>query len=62
MYLYSNPPVIYKDGYKQQICYKEFKLTDFKNTNKLINEYLLKEIFADYKTFSKFYNDNKDKR
>jgi hypothetical protein len=59
MYLYSNPPVIYKDGYKQQICYKEFKLTDFKTTNKLINEYLLKEIFADYKTFSKFYKDNK---
>ena len=57
--LKSNPPVIYKDGFAQQILYKEFKLTDFKNTNKLINEYLLKEIFADYKTFSKFFNDNK---
>ena len=62
MYLYSNPPVIYKDGYKQQILYKEFKLTDFKTTNKLINEYLLKEIFADYKTFSKFYEENKDNK
>lgn len=59
MYLYSNPPVIYRDGYKQQICYKEFKLTDFKTTNKLITDYLLKEIFADYKTFCKFFNDNK---
>ena len=57
--LKSNPPVIYKDGYAQQLFYKEFKITDFKNTNKLIDEYLLKEIFADYKTFSKFYNKNK---
>lgn len=57
--LKPNPPVIYKDGYAQQLFYKEFKITDFKNTNKLINEYLLKEIFADYKTFSKFFNDNK---
>lgn len=57
--LKPNPPVIYKDGYAKQLFYKEFKITDFKNTNKLINEYLLKEIFADYKTFSKFFNDNK---
>ena len=57
--LKSNPPVIYKDGYAQQIFYKEFKITDFKTTNKLITNYLLKEIFADYKTFSKFFNENK---
>ena len=57
--LKPNPPVIYKDGFAQQIFYKVFKITDFKNTNKLITEYLLKEIFADYKTFSKFFNDNK---
>jgi hypothetical protein len=57
--LKPNPPVSLKDGFAQQILYKEFKLTDFKTTNKLINEYLLKEIFADYKTFSKFFNDNK---
>lgn len=57
--LKSNPPVIYKDGYAQQIFYKEFKITDFKTTNKFITNYLLKKIFADYKTFSKFYNDNK---
>lgn len=57
--LKSNPPVIYKDGFAQQIFYKEFKITDFKTTNKLITNYLLKEIFADYDTFSKFYNDNK---
>lgn len=60
--LKSSPPVIYKDGYAKQIFCKEFKITDFKNTNKLINDYLLKEIFADYKTFSKFYNDNKDNK
>ena len=59
--LKSNPPVIYKDGYAQQLFYKEFKITVFKNTNKLITDYLLKEIFADYKTFSKFYNENKPK-
>ena len=57
--LKPNPPVIYKDGFAQQIFRKEFKITDFKTTNKLIREYLLKEIFADYKTFSKFYNENK---
>jgi hypothetical protein len=59
MYLYSKPPVIHRDGYKRQICYKEFKITDFKTTNKLITDYLLKEIFADYKTFCKFFNANK---
>ena len=57
--LKSNPPVIYRDGYAQQILHKEFKITDFKTTNKLITDYLLKEIFADYKTFSKFFNENK---
>ena len=60
--LKSSPPVIYKDGYAKQIFFKEFKITDFKNTNKLIDEYLLKEIFADYKTFSKFYEENKDNK
>lgn len=59
--LKPNPPVIYKDGYAQQIFRKEFKITDFKNTNDLIKNYLLKDIFADYKTFSKFYNENKPK-
>lgn len=57
--LKSNPPVIYRDGYAQRILHKEFKITDFKTTNKLITDYLLKEIFADYKTFSKFFNENK---
>ena len=57
--LKPNPPVIYKDGYAQQLFYKEFKITDFKNTNKFVTDYLLKEIFANYKTFSKFFNDNK---
>ena len=57
--LKPNPPVIYKDGYAEQILHKEFKITDFKTTNKLITDYLLKEIFADYKTFSKFFNENK---
>lgn len=57
--LRSNPPVIYRDGYALQIFNKEFKITDFKNTNKLVTDYLLKEIFADYKKFSKFFNDNK---
>ena len=57
--LKPDPPVIYRDGYAQQILHKEFKITDFKTTNKLITDYLLKEIFADYKTFSKFFNENK---
>jgi hypothetical protein len=61
--LKSNPPVIYyKEGFAKQIFFKEFKITDFKTTNKFINEYLLKEIFADYKTFSKFYEENKDNK
>lgn len=59
--LKPNPPVIYRDGYALQIFNKQFKITDFKNTNKLITDYLLKEIFADYKKFSKFFNDNKTK-
>ena len=60
--LKPNPPVIYRDGgYAEQIFFKEFKITEFKNTNDLIKNFLLKDIFADYKTLSKFYNENKPK-
>lgn len=57
--LKPDPPIALKDGYAEQIFFKEFKITEFKTTNDFIKNYLLKEIFADYKTFSKFYNDNK---
>ena len=59
--LKPDPPVVYKDGYAEQIFFKEFKITEFKNTNDLIKNFLLKDIFADYKTFSKFYTENKHK-
>ena len=59
--LKPDPPVMYKDGYAEQIFFKEFKITEFKNTNDFIKNFLLKDIFADYKTFSKFYNENKPK-
>ena len=59
--LKPDPPVTYRDGYAEQIFFKEFKITEFKNTNDLIKNFLLKDIFADYKTFSKFYNENKPK-
>lgn len=59
--LKPDPPVIYKDGYAEQIFFKEFKITEFKTTNDFIKNFLLKDIFADYKTFSKFYNENKPK-
>ena len=62
--LKPDPPIALKDGYAkyaEQIFFKEFKITEFKNTNDLIKNFLLKDIFADYKTFSKFYNENKPK-